>query len=197
MHPVRRVRDAVAVLGCLCAVAACAVAPPTGPTVMGLPPQGKSLAVFQQEDAQCRYYAAARIGNAQPGPAGAPAAIGSAAVGTAGGTAAGTNNAADSGYDLQTSYNIAYAQCMYSVGNAVQYLPPNGYDYYGYGSDAYSWYGYPWYGYPWYGWGGPAFFAGGFFAFDGHHHFDHDFHDHFHQGFHDGGGFHGGGGFHR
>jgi hypothetical protein len=125
LHVVRRGSDMVAVLSCLCAVAACSVAPPTGPTVMGLPPQGKSLAVFQQEDAQCRNYAATNIGNVQPGPAGAPAAIGSAAVGTA----VGTNNAADSEYDLQTRYNIAYAQCMYSFGNTVQYMPRGGYDY--------------------------------------------------------------------
>lgn len=40
--------------GALCA---CAVAPPTGPLVMALPPVGKSLAVFGQDDAQCRNYA--------------------------------------------------------------------------------------------------------------------------------------------
>jgi hypothetical protein len=117
-----------------------------------------------------------------------------------GGTAVGASNASASEYDLQTRYDVAYTQCMYSLGNTVQSPPPGGYDYYGYAAYGYPGYGYPWYGYPW-GWSGV--FVGGVFAFDGGHNFDH----HFHQGFHEGfarpfpesfhGGFHGGGGFHR
>ena len=57
---------------------------------MALPSQGKSLATFQQEDAQCRDYAAATIGYLQPGQAGTHAAVGSAAVGTLLGAAAGS-----------------------------------------------------------------------------------------------------------
>ncbi len=164
----------MAALGSACAVAACAVAPPRGPTVMALPPQGKNLAMFQQEDGQCRNYAAATIGYLQPGQAGTPAVVGSAAAGTllgaaagsaigaaagnagagaaiggatglVGGAAVGANNAAAGEYDLQTRYDIAYTQCMYSRGNTVQGLPPGGYGYYGYG---YGSAGYPWYGYP-------------------------------------------------
>jgi hypothetical protein len=129
----------------------------------------------------------------RPGNAGAGAAIG-AATGLVGGTAVGANNAAASEYDLQTRYNVAYTQCMYSLDNTVQ-SPPAGYGYYGYAAYGYPWYGYPWYGYPWWGW--PAF-AGGVFVFGGGR-----FHHHFHDGFHEGfqrplaGGFHGGGGFHR
>jgi uncharacterized protein YcfJ len=215
----------IGTLGSLCAVTACAVQQPRGPTVMALPKQGTSLAVFQQQDQECRNYGAATIGYVQPGQAGTHAAVGSAALGTlagaalgsaigaaagnagagaaigaatglVGGTAVGANNAAASEYDLQTRYDIAYTQCMYSLGNTVQSLPG------GYGSYGYAAYGYPWYGYPWYGWGWP-FFAGGTFVFVQGHNFDHHFHEGFHEGFSRpfpeafNGGFHGGGGFHR
>ena len=206
----------IGVLGGVGAVAACAVVPPSGPTVMALPPQGKSLAVFQQEDGQCRNYATATIGYAQPGQAGTHTTVGSAAVGTVLGAAAGSaigaaagnagagaaiggatgllsgaavgaNNAAASAYDLQTRYNIAYTQCIYSLGDTVQYLPPGAYGYYDYAGE----------GYPWYYWGGPGFVGAGIFAFDRDHDFHHGFHEGFHHGFHE--GFHGGfheGGFH-
>jgi hypothetical protein len=203
------------VLGGACTVAACAVAPPSGPTVMALPSQGKGLTAFQQEDRQCRNYAAATIGDLQPGQAATQKTIGSAAVGTAaagagaaiggatdlvGDTAAGTNHAADGEYDLQARYNIAYTQCMYSRGDTVQYLPSGGYTYY---DSAIA-------GYPWYDWSGPGFFGGGVVVFDRDHEFHRGFHDRFHRGsheasrggFHEGlhgglhGGFHGGRGFH-
>ena len=192
----------------LCALTACAVPAPLGPTVMALPPSGKSLTTFQQEDQQCRNYAAAEIGYVQPGQAGTQAAVGSSAVGTVvgavagaaigaaaenpaagaaigaatglvGGTAVGANNAAASEFDLQTRYNITYSQCMYSLGNTIQSPPV-----YGYG---YPWHGYADYGYPWYGWGWPGgLFLGGVIAFGGFDHFHH-FH-HFHGGFAGGGG---------
>jgi hypothetical protein len=134
---------------------------------MALPPQGKSLAAFQQEDGQCRNYAGAAIG---------------AATGPAGGTAASANNAAADKYDLQTRYNVAYIQCMYSRGDTVQNMPPGYYDNYVY-ADV---------GYPWYDWSGPFFFGGNVFPFDNDHDFHHGFHHGFHEGFH--GGFHGDGG---
>jgi hypothetical protein len=56
---------------------------------MALPSQGKSLGVFQQEDGECRNYATAAIGHAQPGQAGTHAVAGSAAVGTVLGAATG------------------------------------------------------------------------------------------------------------
>jgi hypothetical protein len=159
----------IGVLGGVGAVGTCAVVPPSGPTVMALPPQGKCLAVFQQEDGQCRNYATATIGYAQPGQAGTHTTVGSAAVGTVLGAAAGSaigaaagnagagaaiggatgllsgaavgaNNAAASAYDLQTRYNIAYTQCIYSLGDTVQYLTPGAYAYYDYAGEGYSWY---------------------------------------------------------
>ena len=72
---------------------ACAVPPPTGPAVVGLPPPGKDLSQFQQDDASCRTYASQRI--ASPAP---PGDI----------------------YNAQQRYDIAYTQCMYSKGNTVR-----------------------------------------------------------------------------
>ena len=210
MSTICRSPGTVVAFATLCAVTACAVPPPRGPTVMALPPEGKSLAVFQQQDQQCRYHAAAAIGFVQPGQAGTQAAVGSAAVGTVvgaaagaaigaaagnpgagaaiggatgllGGTAVGANNAAASEFDLQTRYNIAYAQCMFAFGNMVTNPPV------AYASDN-PWYGYadPWGG-PWYDWGAPVFVGGGLFFSRGS-----GFH-HFHGGGFHGGGFHGGG----
>jgi hypothetical protein len=41
---------------------ACAVAPPRGPAIVALPPAGRDLAQFQQEDDTCRRYTQRRIG---------------------------------------------------------------------------------------------------------------------------------------
>ena len=43
-------------------LAGCAVRQPTGPTVLAVPPEGKNLAQFQQEEANCRNYAFSQIG---------------------------------------------------------------------------------------------------------------------------------------
>jgi len=144
-------KSAVAVLSGTLAVAACAAAPPAGPTVVALPPRGTSLAAFQQEDAGCRGYAGAAI----------------------------ASDAAASEYNLQTRYNTAYTQCMYSRGNSVQ-APL----YAGAGYPAYAGpypYPSPWYGpglYPWYDGG---LFGSDIVVFGGNGH-------HFHNGF-PGGGF--------
>ena len=77
---------------------ACATAvPPSGPTVLVLPPEGKSLGRFQQEDANCRNYAASQIGSA-----------------------IGANTARISGYALQRRDDVAYVQCMAASGNRLQ-----------------------------------------------------------------------------
>ena len=135
------------------ALAACAVPPPQGPTVLALPAQGKSFAQFQQEDAACRYYAGQQIGFANPSQVAGQSAAGSAAVGTLLGAAAGAaigaaagnagtgadagaggglllgsavglNNANATGASLQQRYDMAYTQCMYSHGNPVQAAAP-------------------------------------------------------------------------
>ncbi|MGH7086152.1 MAG: YMGG-like glycine zipper-containing protein [Acetobacteraceae bacterium] len=165
----------VAVLGGALALGACAVASPSGPTVMALPPAGKSMARFQQDDLTCRQYASASVGGATPSEAANNAAVGSALLGTALGAAAGAaigsvgaqvgagaaiggaaglllgsaigaNNASASAYSLQQRYNIGYTQCMAAHGNTVE-AAPGAYAAYPYPATGYpSTYGY--YGYP-------------------------------------------------
>lgn len=134
---------------------ACAVAPPPGPSVIGMPGQGKSFEAFQQDDATCRDYASAQVGGATPAAAANQAAVGSAVVGTALGAAAGaalgsvggalgagaaiggatgllagsaygSNNAAFSAAGVQQRYDVSYAQCLSAHGDTVQ-APPTGY----------------------------------------------------------------------
>jgi hypothetical protein len=120
---------------------------PTGPSVMVLPPPGKSFEQFQADDAICRQWAAQQIGltpqevanqNTATGAvvgtavgAGLGAAIGSvsgsagagAAIGAASGLLIGTSSGANAGqiygWRAQRRYDIAYMQCMYSKGNEV------------------------------------------------------------------------------
>jgi uncharacterized protein YcfJ len=162
---------------------ACAVAPPAGPSVLALPSKGKDLQTFQAEDANCRNYASAQIGNGTPQQAANQAAVGSAAVGTAlgaaagaligsaggavgagaaigagagllGGSAVGAGSAQNSAYGLQQRYDMAYTQCIASTGNSVQ-APPAPALAYGVPAYAYPAYPYPAYGYPYpyYGYG--------------------------------------------
>jgi hypothetical protein len=86
-------------------LAACAVEPPVGPQVLALPPSGKNLSQFQQEDASCRNYAAAQIGPQ----------LSSKTATTIG---------------LQQHYDMAYAQCMATNGNKLEAFPPNYASYY-------------------------------------------------------------------
>ena len=102
-------------------LAACAVAPPSGPTVVAMPHAGESLNQFQADDLACRDYAQRRT--APPGAT--QAAANRAAVGA-------TNAGAIAG-GAQTRYDVAYAQCMTSKGNVVapaaSPMPPAGYGY--------------------------------------------------------------------
>ena len=124
----------------------CAIIPPTGPTVVALPPKGKPLGEFQQEDYACRNYAFRTDGAAQPSAS--HGALGSTAIGTAGGAAAGAllgaaagnagvgaaigagaglllgsavgaNSVQANSASLQASYDAAYSQCMASKGNSI------------------------------------------------------------------------------
>jgi hypothetical protein len=119
---------------------------PTGPTVMVLPGQQKSLEQFRSDDIACQQYAltlvtpageaavsraagttaastaigavaGAVIGSAS-GQAGQGAAIG-AGTGLLFGSAVGGNTVYLSSYDLQRRYDVAYVQCMYARGNQV------------------------------------------------------------------------------
>jgi Glycine-zipper domain len=193
-------------------LSACAVAPPTGPTVLVLPPAGKDLAQFQQDDSTCRGYAVQQIGYGSPQQAANQSAIGSAAVGTVvgagagaaigatagnpgagaavgaatglvAGSAVGAGNASASAAELQQRYNVSYAQCMAARGDQPQPFPMAGtYGYYGY---PYGYYPYAYTAYYDDGFG-PAL---GFGVFGGDH-----FHGHGHgfggHGGHDGHGGH-------
>jgi hypothetical protein len=130
------------------ALTGCAVMPPDGPSVVALPPNGKPMSVFQQEDYACRNYAFQADNAAAPAHDALPAGVGSSAIGTVGGAAAGAllgaaagdagvgaaigagaglllgsavgaNGAQASSRNLQAQYDAAYAQCMASKGNAI------------------------------------------------------------------------------
>jgi len=177
----RRVPFAIGVISVL-ALGACAVQPPQGPTVMALPPQGKSLEAFQADDATCRGYAYQRVGGTSSAQAATSSAVGSAALGTAlgagvgaalgsvggavgagaaiggatgllAGSAIGAGNAQAAGGNVQARYDTAYTQCMYSRGDSVQSAPGYAGGYYGP-----SYYPYPYYGPGYYG---PAVVVGG------------------------------------
>jgi hypothetical protein len=134
------------------ALTSCAVAPPVGPNVMALPPQGKGYEMFAQDDIICRQAAAAQTGGESPAQAGTNAAVGSAVVGTAVGaglgmalgslsgamgagaavgaatgllvgSAVGAGNAQAAAGNLQQRYDTVYTQCMYARGNTVQSPP--------------------------------------------------------------------------
>ncbi len=121
---------------------------PEGPTVAVMPPSGKPLDLFQQEDLYCRNYAtqslgpqAAQKGNSQVlSSALIGSAVGAllgnalggnsrsagtgAAMGLAMGGMVGSGNAQDTSMSYQDRYNIAYEQCMSTKGNIVpQQLP--------------------------------------------------------------------------
>lgn len=130
------------------ALTGCAVIPPTGPSVTALPPNGKSLNQFQQEDYACRDYAFRSDNGAQASQGALESGVGSSAVGTLGGAAAGAllgaaagnagvgaaigagagllfggavgaNGAQASSAGLQARYDAAYSQCMTSKGNSI------------------------------------------------------------------------------
>ncbi len=203
MHRRTRPITTFAALGTVLALGACAVAPPSGPTVMALPAKGENLQAFGQVDASCRDYAARSIGYRQPGQAGTNTVVGSAAIGTAlgaaagaalgaaggnagagaaiggatgllGGSAIGAGNAAAGAADLQRRYDIGYTQCIYAHGDTVEWPSP-AYAYGGFAVPPYD--GYSPFDYPYYGpgfWPGFAFRIGsGHFGFHHFHHFGH------------------------
>jgi uncharacterized protein YcfJ len=160
-------------------LAGCTVRPPTGPTVLAVPPAGKDLAQFQQEETNCRNYAFNQIG-ISPAQGANQSAVGSAAAGTAlgaaagallgaaagspgtgaavgagtgllGGSAVGANNAQVSSAGLQASYDRAYTQCLASTGNQINTAFAYGSPYY---YPAYPYYS-PYFG----GYYGPGFFG--------------------------------------
>jgi hypothetical protein len=149
-------RAAVPMVLLAVALTGCAVMPPSGPSVVALPPSGKPLAQFQQEDYACRDYAFRSDDAGAASQSALQSGVGSTAIGTLGGAAAGAllgaaagnagvgaaigagagllfggavgaNGAQDSSAGLQARYNAAYAQCMASKGNSISAPPPGVY----------------------------------------------------------------------
>ncbi len=142
----KRVTSCFVLAGAL-ALGACAVPPPTGPSVLALPGQGKNFAQFQQDEGTCRQYAAQQTG-ISPADAANQSAANSAVVGTLVGAAAGAaigaaagnpalgaavgagsglalgsaegaNAAAYAGASAQQRYDMSYVQCMMANGETV------------------------------------------------------------------------------
>ncbi len=126
---------AVAILAAGCATV------PLGPRVLVMPAAGKPFDQFQAEDRMCRQHAEEAVGGGRQHAddhavattviatavgalAGAAlgghdgAAVG-AGVGLVTGAAAGGGESAVATRDMQRRYDIAYQQCMYSMGNQL------------------------------------------------------------------------------
>jgi hypothetical protein len=190
MLPIRPTAAALCTLVFSGMLAGCAVAPPLGPSVSVMPGKDKSFAAFQADDAACRQYAAAQIGDGSPADAANQSALASATLGTLLGAAAGaaigaaTGNPAAgaaigaggglfaggttgiaaaqaAGSSLQGRYDTSYMQCMSAKGALVPHLAYTAYP--GYAVPTY----YPSY-YP-YGYGATFLSFGFGFRSGGHH----------------------------
>ncbi len=140
-------RQSIFLVILLLAASGCATIP-SGPSVMVLPPTGKSFEEFRADDAVCRQFAYAQVGGVTGQEAAQKSVVSSAAIGTALGaaagaaigsaagsvgagaaigagsglllgSAAGTGYASGSYYETQRRYDIAYMQCMYAKGNQI------------------------------------------------------------------------------
>lgn len=122
---------------------ACTPTLPTGPSVAVMPGKEKSFEAFQNDNATCMQFARVQIGidpqqqsdrsvvaGAATGAllgAAAGAALGDsshaagvgAGAGLLMGAAVGNNNAVRSTRELQSRYDLAYQQCMYTKGNQL------------------------------------------------------------------------------
>jgi hypothetical protein len=135
------------------ALGACAIAPPSGPTIVALPGPNKPFPEFQKDDDYCRGYAGSRTQDAGQEAAnqannsnadavagtligaGLGAALGSlsgnvgagaavgAGAGLLGGASVGGANAQQAADSLQGRYDAAYAQCMVGYGNTIESQP--------------------------------------------------------------------------
>ena len=130
----------------LLALGACVTPPPSGPSFVALPADGKPFDRFLTEDNYCRQFASSRsgynsgtgvnstLGGATAGTllgAGAGALIGTAfgapglgaaagaGTGLITGTEVGASNGALASGGVQQNFDGAYAQCMASYGNKV------------------------------------------------------------------------------
>jgi uncharacterized protein YcfJ len=115
---------------------------PDGPTVQVLPSPGKPLQLFQQEQAQCKDYAANEVSHSSQSAnnmqvltgvlgtvlgAGLGAAIGGgrgaaigAGAGALGGTIAGVVPVGTNNDSIQTRYDQSFEQCMVTYGELLR-----------------------------------------------------------------------------
>jgi len=130
-------------------LAGCASAP-TGPRVAVMPAPGKPFDLFVTEDQTCRNFARQSIGQSRneaatwnfAGAAAVGTAIGAAAGALSGGQSGagsgaaaglfagsmvGAGQGANSSWDAQRRYDIAYEQCMYAKGNQLPGVRPQPY----------------------------------------------------------------------
>lgn len=130
----------ISMLLCSCA------STPLGPTVQVLPGPAVPFPVFQQDQAECKQYAASQVdGQADAANARAigaavlgtalGAAVGAAtswhghaagagaAVGATAGSVTGANSSTYAQGPIQYQYDNAYEQCMYAKGNQVPGMP--------------------------------------------------------------------------
>jgi uncharacterized protein YcfJ len=126
-------------------LAACAETP-MGPTVQVMPGPNTSFSSFQNDQAVCRQFAEQAVRDQAQGAnlrglgtaalttalgAGLGAAIGGgrgagigAAGGALGGAGLGAVRSSNAQNAIQTQYDNAFAQCMFSLGNAVPAAGP-------------------------------------------------------------------------
>jgi hypothetical protein len=145
-----RLRSVIFVASTAALLCGC-VTPPMGPTVPVMPGPNKNEAQFQQDDMNCQGFASNRVaGGAEAANntaigetllgtalgAGIGAAAGGgrgagvgAAAGAIVGSAVGSNTSANAQMGLQHRYDVAYAHCMASKGNRVDWGPPPPYGY--------------------------------------------------------------------
>jgi hypothetical protein len=148
IHSPKMIRVALPAILVALALGGCAVAPPSGPSIVAMPRSGEPLNQFQQDDYACRDYAYHASDAAGASQSATASGVNSAAIGTLGGAAvgallgaaagnpgagaaigagtgllfggsAGANGAQYTAASLQGRYDAAYAQCMTSKGNAI------------------------------------------------------------------------------
>ena len=130
-------------LGAILFLGACATLPPSGPSVMVLPGNGKNFDQFRFDDYECRNFASTQLGGATAEGSQVDSGVKSAAIGTAVGAAAGAiiggqrgaaagagtglivgaasgaGASQSSAMSLQRRYDISYQQCMYAKGHQI------------------------------------------------------------------------------
>ena len=89
IHSPKMIRVALPAILVALALGGCAVAPPSGPSIVAMPRSGEPLNQFQQDDYACRDYAYHASDAAGASQSATASGVNSAAIGTLGGAAVG------------------------------------------------------------------------------------------------------------